>query len=104
VRWHDLYYLFELVEGDVGPRMVAAGWTTRAAIDRFTQTANSRRAIGREARHAKDKYVPPKRAMELAEARKLIRTLVQRWLETKLPPPPPRAVRVVEVRPLCCDR
>lgn len=98
VRWHDLYHLFETVESDVGGRMARDGWTTKTAIDRFTQTANSRRAIGREARHAKDKFVPPKRLMELAEAHKLIRGLVRRWLETKRPPPPPRVVRVVEVR------
>lgn len=104
VRWHDLYYLFELVEGDVGGLMVSAGWATKTTVDRFTQTANSRRAIGRDARHAKDKFVPPKRPMELAEAQKLIRTLVHRWLETKRPPPPPRVVRVVEVRPAAVER
>lgn len=59
-RWHDLYFIFELVERNVGRRMFDDGWTTKAAAERFTQTANSRHAIGREARHAKDKISPPK--------------------------------------------
>lgn len=37
--------------------------------------------------------------MELAEARKLVHTLACRWLESQMPTPAPRVVRVVEVRP-----
>jgi hypothetical protein len=98
VRWHDLYHVFEIVERNVGGQMVADGWTTKADVRRFTQTANSRVAIGREARHGKE-IAAPTRVMELTEARRLVVSLVRHWLETLVLPALPRVVRVVEVRP-----
>lgn len=98
-RWHDLYHVFEIVEADAGSRMHVESWATKPAVERFKHTANSRGAIGREARHGHRKYEPPTRAMSHAEARKLVLSLVKRWLATKLPPPEPRVLRVLEVRP-----
>jgi hypothetical protein len=83
VRWHDLYHVFEIVEADVGGRMHEEGWTTRAAAGRFTQTANSRGALGREARHGRDAVPPPANPLTLVAARTLVRGIVRRWLRDK---------------------
>lgn len=98
VRWHDLYHVFEIVEAEVGGRMFSEGWVTKAAVKRFTQTANSRRAIGGEARHGHDRFDPPKKPLPRKEAHALVLGLVRRWLAEKAPPQPAREV-VVGVRP-----
>src|SRR5207244_7920031 len=46
VRWHDLYHVFEIVQADVGGQIYSAGWATKSAVGRFTQTANNRIALG----------------------------------------------------------
>jgi len=98
VRWHDLYHVFEIVEADVGARMFSDGWSTKASVGRFTQTANSRRAIGGEARHGHDRFVPPKRPLPRKEAQALVLGLVRHWLAEKAPPQPAREI-LVDVRP-----
>jgi hypothetical protein len=98
VRWHDLYHVYEVVEADVGGRMFSEGWMTRAAAKRFTQTANSRRAIGGEARHGHDRFDTPKSPLSDSEAHDLVLGLVRRWLAEKAPPQPAREV-LVDVRP-----
>jgi len=99
VRWHDLWHVYELIKSDVGKRMFSDGWVSRADEKRFTRTANSRRAIGHEARHGDDRVHPPKQPMKFAEARKFVHILARHWLDVKVPPAPPRVIRVVEVRP-----
>ena len=64
--------------------MFDLGWVTKAAIDRFTQTANSAAAVGDDARHAHGRIPAPSKAMQLEEARELIRRLVQSWLGARL--------------------
>jgi hypothetical protein len=98
VRWHDLYHVFEVVEADVGARMFANGWATKATIERFTRTANSRHAIGGEARHGHDRFQPPKKPLSLRDAHDLVLGLVRQWLAEKAPPQPPREV-ILEVSP-----
>ncbi len=98
IRWHDLYHVFEIIKAEVGDRMFADNWVTKAAVKRFTQTANSRRAIGGEARHGHDRFDPPKQPLPRKEAHALVLALVRRWLAEKAPPQPAREV-VVGVRP-----
>jgi hypothetical protein len=98
VRWHDLYHVFEIVEADVGTRIVSDRWVTKAAVRRFTQTANSRRAIGAEARHGHDRFDPPKKPLPRKGAHAFVLGLVRRWLAEKAPPEPAREV-VIGVRP-----
>jgi len=98
VRWHDLYHVFEIIEADVGKQMFTDKWATKAAVERFTQTANSRHAIGRDARHGHKRHPPPTKPLTLGEAHDLVLVLARRWLGAKAPPAPPREV-VVEVRP-----
>ena len=98
VRWHDLYHVFEVIEDDVGGRMFTENWVTKAVVSRFEQTANSRRAIGGEARHGHASVDPPKNPLPHKEAHDLVLRLVRHWLAEKAPPAPAREV-VVEVRP-----
>ena len=58
---------------------------TKAAVKRFTGTANSRRAIGGEARHGHDRFDPPKTPLPHKEAHDLVLGLVRRWLAEKAP-------------------
>lgn len=80
VRWHDLYHVLEIVEGDVGGRMFSDGWVTKPALKLFTRTANSRRAIGAEARHGHNRFKPPKNPLPHKKAHDLVLGLVRRWL------------------------
>ena len=98
VRWHDLYHVFEVIEADVGGAMFTKSWVTNAAVDRFTWTANSRHAIGGEARHGHNRFQPPKNPLSLKVAHDLVLGLVRHWLVEKAPPAPPREV-VVAVKP-----
>jgi len=43
LTWPDLYFLFELVQADVGSEMFKLGWISRSDADLFTHTANSYR-------------------------------------------------------------
>jgi hypothetical protein len=87
-NWKNLYMVFEVVEEDTGgeQELIKTGWTSRD-IKTFKRTANSFRAIGREARHAKSKYKPPSLPMSLKEAQELIREILQKWLKSKSEPP-----------------
>jgi hypothetical protein len=98
VRWHDLYHVFEIVEAAVGSRMVRDGWATRRDLERFTRTANSRVAIGAEARHGHSRITPPRIPLSHREAHDLVLGLVRSWLAERAPPGPAREV-VIEVRP-----
>jgi hypothetical protein len=98
LRWADLYHVYEIVKADAGTRRFSDGWVAKTELRRFKHTADSREVIGREARHGHRKHDPPRRPMPHADARKLVRSLVKRWLATKLPPLEPRVVRVLEVR------
>jgi hypothetical protein len=83
--WVNLYRILEIIGQDVGGRHGISGyrWTTKAALDRFRHTANSRTAIGDEARHGKEHTQPPSDPMALAEARSLIETVLHNWMRTK---------------------
>jgi hypothetical protein len=98
LRWHDLYHVYELVEADVGVAMFGNGWTTRTTAKRFKQTANSRRVVGREARHGHDRHQPPKNPMTFSEAVSFVIGLARQWINAQLPTPP-ATERLIEIRP-----
>jgi len=75
--WSELYVAFELIEAHARERMT--GWASKAAMKRFKRTVNSRRALGRLARHGEDHTQPPDVAMPHEEATALIRRLVLGW-------------------------
>jgi hypothetical protein len=98
VRWHDLFHVYEIILTDVGDAMYTHRWVTKAEVRRFTRTANSRRAIGREARHGHDRFDPPTKPLSLSEAHNMIVRMARQWLDEKVPPPPLREV-IIERRP-----
>lgn len=85
--WRDLYFILEVAEDAIGGSAAEAGWVSEAERERFSHTANNRRAIGDLARHGHAKFAPPARPMTLADARSLIAELVRAWMRSKLDPP-----------------
>ena len=79
--WSELYLVFELVEANAGSRMYADGWIGRAESTLFTRTANSFTALGKAARHGKDRGDPPVNPMRQQDAVRLMRSLVAGWLK-----------------------
>src|SRR5262245_12013504 len=77
--WANLYKALEVVQDEIGGDIHRKGWASKRELDRFTQTANSTSAVGRDARHAKRRFTPPKRPMSLEEADELIRNVLMRW-------------------------
>ncbi len=83
--WKNLYLVFEVIVESIGGQnaLEAKGWVPASDIRRYKQTANSYRAIGREARHAKLSFQPPPNPMSLNEAHELVRTILSVWLEER---------------------
>ncbi|MEG4293205.1 hypothetical protein Q5692_15445 [Microcoleus sp. C2C3] len=85
--WINLYKIYEIVEKNAGKINKKIDrieeWITKKKISQFTQTANSRRAIGDDARHGVHDKHPPKEPMSLSEAQALIRNLLKQWLQWK---------------------
>lgn len=84
--WINLYKAFEIVKDDVSGEqgIVDKGWATMRAIKRFRRTAQSRAALGDDARHASTKYTPPRKPMDSSEATSFVRSLLLRWFRSKL--------------------
>ncbi len=85
-NWINLYKIYEIVEKDAGKINKIhriEQWITKKKIRDFKQTANSKRAIGDDARHGVDDNDPPKEPMSLSEADALIRNLLKQWLQWK---------------------
>ena len=80
--WSSLYKAYEIIRDDVGDKIIKNGWSV-SDISRFTQTAQSRAALGDSARHASKKYKPPAQPTTLLEARALIKAILSRWVSSK---------------------
>jgi len=83
--WISLYKAYEIIRDDVGGKhqIIKNGWSVDSDITRFTQTAQSRAALGDSARHASKKYKLPAQPTTLLEARTLIKTILSRWISSK---------------------
>lgn len=83
--WFNLYKVYEIIIDDIGnkSKLTNAGWITKKELSRFTQTAQSRAALGEQARHASAKYKPPIEPMAHTEAKSLIRKLLSCWIDSK---------------------
>lgn len=81
--WINLYKVLEVIESDVGGKIYVNGWAPKAAVNRFTQTANSYSALGNDARHAKNHIPPPAKPMNIKEACSLIKVLLEKWIDSK---------------------
>jgi len=83
--WFSLYKVYEIIKDDVGGKkaITTNGWATKKGLDRFTQIAQSREALGDSARHAAKKYKPPPQPMTIQEAELLIRGVLRSWFRSK---------------------
>ena len=84
--WSGLYMVLEVIVDDLGnwDAIVNQGWISKTELDLFKRTANSYGAVGHSARHASTKKIPPKKPINILEARKLVENIVKQWLSTKL--------------------
>jgi hypothetical protein len=84
-NWKNLYMVLEVIEEDAGSEdaFIRSNWIPQERLKIFKRTANSFRAIEREARHGKSKFAPPLSPMSLEEAQELIKELFEKWMESK---------------------
>jgi hypothetical protein len=82
--WVSLYKAWEVVGDAAGNahEIVNKGWADKKTQGRFTGTAQSRAEIGDDARHASEKYKPPKNPMSLGEARAFVQSVIWAWTRT----------------------
>jgi hypothetical protein len=82
--WVNLYKAWEIVGDAAGGEhtLIRNGWATKKTKDRFTQTAQSRKALGDEARHASAKVPVPQNPMSLEEARAFVKSVIEAWART----------------------
>lgn len=85
--WGALYKALEIVEDGVSrSTMISRGWATRAELVRFTHTANSLAALGRDARHGSERTTPPANPMSIEQARELVGRILRLYLGGAGPP------------------
>lgn len=82
--WINMYKILEIIESDVGGKIYQEGLANKSEVDRFTQTANSVEALGDKARHGIKKVPLPKKPMTIQEAQYLIRSLINKWIDSKV--------------------
>jgi hypothetical protein len=80
--WVNLYRIYEYVQDNIGGdrNIVERGWWSNEQKDRFKRTANSREAIGNEARHGTERIPSPSEPMSHYRAIYLVDELVENWL------------------------
>ena len=83
--WGNLYKVLEIIRDDVGGEhaIIEKDWVSKRTLSRFTQTAQSRAALGDHARHASEKYKAPVQPMSLSDAKSVIRGILINWMQTK---------------------
>lgn len=80
----NLYKAWEIVRDAAGGEhtLIANGWTTKKTKNRFMQTAQSRKALGDDARHASERYKAPESTMSVDEARAFVKSVIGKWIRT----------------------
>jgi len=82
-NWVNLFKVYEIIKDDIGDiKKKNYDGISNKEISRFTGTAQSRSALGDDARHAAKRYFM-KNPMELDEAKKLIKNIIDKWLLSK---------------------
>lgn len=84
--WASLYNAYEIVCNAVGgeKKVQALGWASSSLASRFRHTSQSPAAIGARARHGVEPTVPPARPLPQSQARALVATLIENWIETTI--------------------
>lgn len=81
-HWVNLYRIYEFIQANIkdDDNIVDQGWWSESEKDIFKRTANSREAIGDDARHGQDRIPAPEEPMSHSEAKRLVDTLIDHWL------------------------
>ena len=81
--WVDLYRIYEFVQANIEgeDNIVERGWWSSNEKNLFKRTANSRDAIGDDARHGQERIPAPDDPMSYSDAKALVDSLVRNWLE-----------------------
>jgi len=84
-NWRNLYMVLDVIQDDLGgeKNLIKQKWLDKNRIKLFKSTANSYRAIGKAARHAKKSFEPPKKPMDIHDAQTLFDLLLREWLKYK---------------------
>jgi hypothetical protein len=83
--WSRLYHTLDEIEKALGKSsVVKARFCTKPELDRFTQTANSAEAVGKDARHGLNRVKPNPNPMSLQEAIRFIGRLLEQALSSTL--------------------
>jgi hypothetical protein len=84
--WWNLYKIYEIISEDIGTenKLKKKMYVSANELSRFTGTAQSRKHIGDEARHAANKYKGHLNPMILDEAKRLIKQVFEKWIDEKL--------------------
>lgn len=83
LTWSNLYKIYELINYDVGGKNNIFKFIEKSKIKNFKHTAQSRSAIGDLARHAVDRYKPPKNPLTINESHTVIAELFKNWIKSK---------------------
>jgi len=75
--WVSLYKAYEVVKDNPGGKEILLNYTPE--LKRFTQTAQSRQALGDDARHASNKFKPHNNPMSFDEAKSFIQAILINW-------------------------
>ena len=81
--WVNLYCIYEYIQDNIDSdrNIIEQGWWSSGQKDSFKRTANSRGAIGDEARHGHKQILSPDEPMSHNEAVRFINELVDNWLQ-----------------------
>jgi hypothetical protein len=82
LTWFNLYKIYEVICKDIGGETQLIKFMTQSELVSFRQTAQSRQAIGKHARHGK-KIPAPKKIMTFDDACKLWRRVLSEWIKSK---------------------
>jgi hypothetical protein len=82
-EWVNLYRIYEFIQANIedDKNIVERGWWSSNQKELFKRTANSRDAIGNEARHGQDRTPAPDNPMSYSDAKALVDSLLQDWLD-----------------------
>ena len=85
LNWKNLFMVLEIIEDYFGGEksLIKTSLVSKNEIELFKRTANSYKAIGREARHGTIIFEPPPAPMTLARAQDMIRLLLIEWIKLK---------------------
>jgi hypothetical protein len=85
LNWKNLYMVLEIIEDSFGGEtpLLKANPVSENDIKLFKRTANSYKAIGREARHGKINFESPPVPMTLAKAQDVMSKLLKGWIKFK---------------------